>query len=84
MTTLRDSLETLFCSFPGLADAFEPDDLPIAFILQRDRPGPRRRLRTRRRPTGARTAADTRTVGESRRHRSDARSALRANRGGSR
>ena len=33
---LLDELRLLTASFPDLRDAFDPDELPLAFILERD------------------------------------------------
>jgi hypothetical protein len=33
---LLDEFQVLVGSFPDLHDAFDPDDLPLAFILRRD------------------------------------------------
>jgi hypothetical protein len=33
---LADELRILFSAFPHLEDAFDPDELPIAFIVKRD------------------------------------------------
>jgi hypothetical protein len=35
---LLDEIHLLMGSFPDLRDAFDDDDLPIAFILERDSP----------------------------------------------
>jgi hypothetical protein len=33
---MNDELQMLMSSFPNLRDAFDPDDLPVEFILKRD------------------------------------------------
>jgi hypothetical protein len=45
---LLDELKVLAQSFPHLRDAFDPDELPVTFILRRGRDTARATSRTRR------------------------------------
>ena len=54
---LRDEFRILTSAFPDLRDAFDPDELPIDFILKRDAPsGPAADVHQR--PGGKRPASD--------------------------
>lgn len=58
---LLDELHLLIGSFPDLHDAFDADELPLAFILERDsrltadHAGPRKTFTTRKNPVNPRT-----------------------------
>ena len=65
---LLDELHMLMASFPDLHDAFDPDELPIAFIIRRDsrltdvrpalsKPSPGANSRVRRSTNVSRAAA---------------------------
>lgn len=58
---LADELRLLFSAFPHLEDAFDPDELPISFIVRRDAQGeaaapPQKRKRMS--PAARQAAAD--------------------------
>ena len=50
---LVSELDMLFSAFPDLHDAFDPEDLPVWFILKRDAPRNAGRVIRRRKPMSA-------------------------------
>jgi hypothetical protein len=60
---LLDEFQLLMAAFPDLHDAFDPDELPLAFILERDSRLTRADAEpSRRLPPGANTLVRPRTM----------------------